>query len=190
MNCSPPKMVNRRHYLLKGLSWLLFIDDDAIRPVTLNKVIIWLIVFVGIACPWAIGVGVKLYLQSQSTPTWPWSYFFNPAIMVLELWATLWFAAPFLGLAALGRLILLGRRPLLERFTDWERRMVVFAGLGWGAVGSVRVFLGLFWELDPIVFMFAFLVSLDYVDDIVIGLCAGICVATLTLAVRRLVSGA
>jgi hypothetical protein len=183
-------IVKHRNYLVKIIRWLLLVNNEAMRSVTLNKVIIWLIAFVGIACPWVIGVSVKLYLQSQGRPTWPWSYFFNPPIMALELWATLWFAAPFLVLAALGRLIFLGRLWFLDRFNDWERRLVILAGLGWGAVRSVRVFLGLFWELDPIVFMFAFLESLDYVGDIIIGLYAGICVATLSLAVRRLISRA
>jgi len=156
-----------------------------LKPSAVNKIIIWLIVCLGIVLPWATGIGVKLYLQSQGEPTLAWSDFFEPEAIPLELWATPWFAAPYLLLALLARWILAGRLPLLDRFTDWERRVIVLASLGWGAVGSIRVFVDIFMDLDLIVFLLAFYIPLHYADDMLIGLAAGIVIAALSLAIRR-----
>lgn len=156
------------------------------KPETVNRTIIWLIICLGITLPWATGISVKLYLQAQGRPTWPWSHFFSPGALVTELWATMWFAAPFLMLAFLAQWILPGKLSYLDRFTDWERRAIVLATLSGGAVGSVRVFLDVFWEFDPMVWFFAFLIPLLYMSDMLIGLAAGICIAVLSLVVRRL----
>ena len=159
------------------------------KPVTVNRIIIWLIVCLGIVLPWAIGIGVKLYLQSQGKPTWEWSYFFEPENIALELWATAWFAAPYLVLGVLALCIIVGRIPLLDRLTDWERRVIVLASLVWGTVGSVRVFLGMFRSFDPVVFLFAPVFFVQYLDDMAIGLAGGIVIAALSFAVRRLRTG-
>lgn len=70
------------------------------------KWIFWSIIATGMTLPWAVGIGVKLYLAAQGLRTWPWWYFLNPTRFVLELTLTLVFASPFIALAFFARYLL------------------------------------------------------------------------------------
>ena len=51
------------------------------------------------------------------------------------------------------------------------------------------MFLGMFRSFDPIVFLFAPVFLVQYLDDMLIGLAGGIVIAALSFAVRRLRTG-
>ncbi len=145
------------------------------------KWIFWAIVATGMALPWAVGIGVKLYLDAQGLPTWPWRFFLDPARLTVEFVLTLIFASPFIALAFLARYLL--SVPLWgTRY--WERLLVILCGLLGGAVGTVRTFLFVFVQFDPIL-LFAPL-PLLYVDDMLRGLLIGCIVAALSMLTRRL----
>ncbi|MDX1487066.1 MAG: hypothetical protein R3268_02620 [Acidiferrobacterales bacterium] len=144
--------------------------------------IFWFIVASGMALPWAVGIGVKFYLDAQGLPTWPWRFFLDPARFVLELTLTLVFASPFITLAFLARYLL--SAPLWgTRY--WERLLVILCALLGGAVGTVRTFLLVFLQFQPMN-LFAPL-PLLYVDDMLRGLLVGCIIAGLSALTRKLI---
>ena len=99
--------------------------------------------------PWVVGLGVKVYLQSQGRPTLPIADFVNPTALPILLIATLsMWSFPFLLLALVARYRILGRthpqRSLTQRL--WLVRMT-YAG---GMIGAVVLFVGVFWQFDTI----------------------------------------
>ena len=115
-----------------------------------EKKIFWCITAFGLALPWIIGIGVKLYLEIQGKPTWPWSFFFQPHILIMSLICTVWFATPYIGLAFLARFIL--PRQSFFRTGYLERLIIILGGFVCGSVAAVKIFLSVFWEFDPIIF--------------------------------------
>jgi len=142
----------------------------------------WFIIAYGLALPWIVGIGVKLYLQIQGKPTWPWSFFFQPHILLISILCTVWFASPYIGLAFLARFILSARS--FFRTGYLERLIIILAGLLWGSVGSVKIFLAIFLPFDPLIF-FAFSLPALYGDDMLIGLLGGSVVATVMVLLRK-----
>jgi len=132
--------------------------------------------------PWSVGIGVKLYLQAIGKPTVPWSYFLSPGSLLLELPLTIWLSSPFIGLAFLGRHLL--SAPSFMGTTYRERLIILLCGLLVGAIGTVRTFLGVFWEFDPLYF---FLVPLPvfYLPYIVAGLVGGIVIIKMYVILLR-----
>lgn len=149
---------------------------------------LWLtrvIIIAGIMIPWCIGIGVKIYLDLQGEPTWSWLYFFQPGILLAEIWAMFWFAAPSLLLGLLAYLLFSGRIRRLSFLNHFEQWLVVVPSAIWGGLGSVPIFLEVFWELDPIVFYVPFFITAVYVGDYVVGLIAGFAMALASYGIRK-----
>ncbi len=145
-----------------------------------TKWVFWVIVISGLTLPWAVGAGVKLYLDAQGLPTWPWWFFLNPARFVLELTLTLFFASPFIALAFLARYLL--SVPLWgTRY--WERLAVIMCALVGGVIGTVRTFLSVFMQFQPWNLLAP--LPLFYVDDMLRGLVVGCIIAGIGVLIRR-----
>ena len=145
------------------------------------KWIFWSIVATGMALPWVVGIGVKLYLDARGLPTWPWGYFLHPTRLAVEFVLTVVFASPFIALAFLARYLL--SVPLWGT-RDWERLLVILCGLVGGAIGTVRTFWLVFSIFDPMI-LFGPL-PLLYVDDMLLGLLIGCLIAALSALMRKL----
>ncbi len=152
---------------------------------TINKNIALAIVLLGLTLPWIIGIGVKLYLQFQGKPTWTWSHLSDPTILFLMIHANFWFALPYLGLASLSRQIFQRRLPFFNQFNPWVNWLMIFSGLLWGTVASVRLLLKIFWVFDPRILVFPFLISFYYVGYMFLGLGFGWIVALAISAFRK-----
>jgi hypothetical protein len=149
------------------------------------KWIFWSIVAAGMALPWAVGAGVKLYLDAQGLPTWSWWFFLNPARFVLEITLTLFFASPFIALAFLARYLL--SVPLWgTRY--WERLAVIVCALVGGVIGTVRTFLWVFVQFNPMNLIAP--LPLLYLDDMLRGLVVGCVIAGLGVLIRRVIGRA
>ncbi len=122
-------------------------------PNRVDRVIIVAVAAVGVLLPWAVALGVKVYLQALGKPTWPWSDIGAYAIFFGPL-ATPIAAAPLLALAILYRRWAIGALPRLSRATPLQARLVLIGGFAGGAAGMVHVFVGLFWEFDPMILWF------------------------------------
>jgi hypothetical protein len=144
--------------------------------------IFWFIVATGMILPWAVGIGVKIYLDAQGLPTWPWRYFLDPARFILELTLTLVFASPFIALAFFARYLLSVQ---LWGTRYWERLLVILCGLLGGAIGTVRTFLFVFVQFNPMI-LFGPL-PLLYIDDMLRGLLVGCVIAALSILTRKLI---
>lgn len=156
-----------------------------LRPLSrLDRTLIWATVAVGLLLPWATGVGVKLYLQAQGKPTFPWSYFFGP-VLVLELSATAVFALPFVVLALAGCAVLQGRIASLRDVDAWETRAVLLGGLLGGVVGALWTFVRVFFVFDPMVLLVSWIVATYYLPHLCAGLVAGLGVALAHVWLRR-----
>ena len=147
-----------------------------------EKKIFWCITAFGLALPWIIGIGVKLYLQIQGKPTWPWAFFFQPHILIMSLICTVWFATPYIGLALLAWFIL-SRRSFF-RTGYLERLIIILGGFLCGSVAAVKIFLSVFWEFDPIIFL-AVSLPASYATYMLIGLLGGSVVATVMVLLRK-----
>jgi len=146
-----------------------------------NK-IFWCITAFGLALPWIIGTGVKLYLEIQGKPTWPWAFFFQPHILIVSLICTVWFATPYIGLALLAWFILSKRSFFRTGYS--ERLIIILGGFLCGSVAAVKIFLSVFWEFDPIIFL-AVSLPASYAAYMLIGLLGGSVVATVMVLLRK-----
>ena len=157
------------------LTWVRRELDPSVRW------IFWSIVATGMALPWVVGIGVKLYLDAHGLPTWPWGYFVHPTRLAVEFVLSVVFASPFIALAFLARYLL--SVPLWgTRY--WERLLVILCGLVGGAIGTVRTFWLVFAKFDPMI-LFGPL-PLLYVDDMLRGLLIGCLIAGLSVLMRKL----
>jgi hypothetical protein len=122
-------------------------------PSRVDRVIVVAVVSTGLLLPWAVAMGVKLYLQARGRPTWPWSdiaayaIFFGPLGSVIA-------AAPLILLAVLYRRWTVGNLGWLSRATPLQGRLVVLFAFAGCVAGMVHVFIGVFWEFDPLVLWF------------------------------------
>jgi hypothetical protein len=112
-----------------------------------DRALVWLTAGTGVLLPWATAAGVKLHLQAQGKPTWPWWTFARFAPVGLLLSAI--YVAPFYALALLARAWALGRIRRLAPASPLQRHLVLLIALAGGAVGMVRVFVDVFWVFDP-----------------------------------------
>lgn len=147
-----------------------------------EKKIFWSIIGFGLALPWIIGTGVKLYLQIQGKPTWPWAFFFQPHILIMSLICTVWFATPYIGLAFLARFIL--SRQSFFRTGYSERLIIILGGFLCGSVAAVKIFLEVFIVFDPMIFL-AVSLPASYATYMLIGLLGGSLVTTAMVLLRK-----
>ncbi len=150
-----------------------------------KSLLLWVLVGLGVALPWVTGIGVKLHLQAHGKPTYPWSSFFHPAAVMLELWATVWFAAPFAALGMIGRYDLLAGVGPLAKLSPRARLWPLALGAAAGAVAAVPAFLEVFRSYDPIVLLVPFFVAGQYVGYMLAGVAVGLGFAGAWRALRR-----
>lgn len=103
----------------------------------------------GALIPWVSGACVKLYLDAQYAPTWPWSAFLDPGSLFIELFYTALFAIPYVVLAGIARHAFRGGRlPFLDAAGVGRRRAVVSCSLVGGWIMSALFFVSLFRQFD------------------------------------------
>lgn len=103
----------------------------------------------GMLLPWAVGLSVKFYLQSQGKPTLPISGFIDPAsiAVLLVLTAVMW-SWPFLLLALL---IAIRFSPAKSQiYSLRHNRALAWWTYAAGVVAAVVVFVRVFWEFDSL----------------------------------------
>ena len=154
-------------------------------PRRVDRVIVVMVVITGLLLPWAVAVGVKLYLQGLGRPTVPWSdisayaIFFGPLGSVIA-------AAPLVILAVLYRKWTLGKLAWFSRATPLQARLVVLCGFAGCAAGMVRTFIYVFWEFDALVLWFIPGIVAMYVPWMAGGLAVGAVLAVISeFVVRR-----
>lgn len=105
------------------------------------------ITLTGLLLPWAVGVGVKVYLDAHDRPTLPYSDFVSPSVtpVILVISLMTW-AFPFLILSAM--LLASKRNP----GNDPRARplLPLWLAFGVGVVVAIPVFVGVFREFDAI----------------------------------------
>jgi len=165
-------------------SWLYLIE----RIKTLPRVF-WLIAVPGIALPWATGASVKVYLQAHGEPTISSLYFVNPLSLVIEIPVAILWASPYLALGLIAQPILQGHLAFLNWTTRLERAIFLVCGFMLGAVGTVRTFIEVFRDFDPLYFLPPFfLFPVYYVGrHMVTGLVLGLSLAGVSAGLRKLV---
>jgi hypothetical protein len=114
-----------------------------------------------------------VHLDRQGQPTWEWLYFLHPGRLIVELWSTVWFAAPNLILALLACLMFTGRVPGIDRFNLWEKTLVIVSSLLTGSIASVTTFIEAFADCHPVIFLLPFFLTVVYAGDFALGLLAG-----------------
>lgn len=160
-------------------------------PSRVDRVIVLVLVITGLLLPWAVAIGVKLYLQAVGTPTVSWSniasyaIFFGPIGSVIA-------AAPLIVLAILYREWTVGAlgRLWLSRATPLQGRLVVLSAFAGCVAGMVRVFIGVFWDFDALVLWFIPGVVAMYLPWMGGGLVVGALVAAIAGFVVRHGAGA
>jgi len=130
----------------------------------------WGILLVGLLLPWAVAVWVKISLQAKGMPTFPWAYFLVPGRILGEAIVSVYWALPFTGLALLVRYGLETRLPFFD-IGPYERIACVILSFAVGVWRAVPLFLDLFLEFHPIVFLYPWFVR--YGRDMVLALLAG-----------------
>jgi hypothetical protein len=155
-----------------------------LRQRSIGSTLAWAALLLSMLLPWSIAVGVKLYLDSQGKPTWDWLYFAHPTLILYELWATLWFALPGIGVALLCYLLFTNRFAFSRRLGAGEKSAIALASLLVGAIGSIPTFISVFMEFHPIVLMLPFFVMIPYVGYYALGLVAGIVMALGSYGIR------
>ncbi|MDH4109250.1 MAG: hypothetical protein OEW35_13105 [Gammaproteobacteria bacterium] len=147
--------------------------------------LVWAIAIAGIALPWCIGTGVKLYLDAQGKPTWDWLYFLHPGTLLAEIWATAWLAAPSLLLALFAALMFCGRIEILRRFDRIEMTLVVLPSATWGGYASALVFIEMFRVFHPVAFLLPFFYTVLYAGYYLLGLLVGLALAAVVHTLRQ-----
>jgi hypothetical protein len=138
-----------------------------------TRQIFWVIIATGIMLPWIVGIAVKLYLSVLGRPTVPWSYFLNIGSLIFLIPVSIWWAFPYIGLAYLGRKLLSHSFLGLQSYA--ARVIFLLGGLLGGCVGTIIVFVGVFWEFDPLFVLVPFWI--DYLPYMGAGLFVGFLIA-------------
>jgi uncharacterized membrane protein len=154
---------------------------------SLGSALAWTALAVGVFLPWCVGAGVKVHLDRHGQPTWEWLYFLHPGRLIVELWATVWFAAPNLILALLAYLMFTGRVPGIDRFNLWEKSLVIVSSLLMGSIASVTTFIEAFADFHPVIFLLPFFLTVVYAGDFALGLLAGVLLALCSYGTRHLI---
>ena len=129
----------------------------------------WVIVAVGSAVPWLEGAWIKLVLDVQGLPTWPWSAFLSPQKLISLVPITVWLSLPFFVLAYAAYRLLPQAFAGLE--TRRARQIFFVAGLVMGVIGQLYVFGPIFDSFE-----FSKLLTpmwLGYVPHMLVGLGVG-----------------
>jgi hypothetical protein len=152
-------------------------------PSRVDRVIVAAMPVTGLLLLWVVAAGVKLHLQAQGRPTWPWSAFATYA--VFGLFASAIAAAPLTALAVFYRSWIVGGVTSLSGASPLQRRLVVLSGFAGCVAGMVRVFVDVFWEFDPVaVFFIAEIVAM-----FLPWMAGGLVVGALLAAIAGLLAG-
>jgi len=141
------------------------------RERTLSLYLFWVVLLVGLLLPWTVGFWVKLALESQGSPTWPWAFFLHPGVLLVEVLVSVYWALPFTGLAMLSRYGMEIRLPLLNLY-PMERLLCITLSFLVGVYRAVPLFRDLFWKFHPISFLYPWFIwhgGLDMVVVLVAG---------------------
>lgn len=111
------------------------------------RFVFWAMLAVSLLLPWGTGAAVKLYLDAQGVPTYAWIYYVNPwTVAVFVIPSSLYWSSPLLALLAAWRLT--ARTDRLLATTRVDRLIIVVGGFILGAVGAVRLYIPLFWDIE------------------------------------------
>lgn len=179
---SEPLMLDSRHIAA----------SDHRRPLRGQRpelFLIWLIVLMGVLLPWLVGVSTKISLDLRGQPTWDWLYFLHPGRLLMGLWATFWLALPSLVLALLGRALFSNQWKLASALSRVEKWLLISTCAVWGAVASVKIFIEMFEDFDPVSLLVPFFWTVLYADDYVYGLLIGAAFVVLSTLGRKLFKG-
>ncbi len=111
------------------------------------RTISWALLIGALVLPWGTGAAVKIYLDLQGMPTYPWIYFINPwTLAVYVIPSSIYWSSPLLALTALWQFTA-GRDRLLG-LTRGQRLLIMLGGFVLGAVGAVRLYVPLFWDIQ------------------------------------------
>jgi hypothetical protein len=157
-----------------------------LRQRTLGSNLAWISLLVSAILPWSVAISVKVHLDSRGMTTWDGLYFLQPTILLYELWATLWFALPGIGVSFLSYLLFSDRIRLISRFSSAEKALIVLMSLVAGALGSIPVFIDIFWVFHPVVLMLPFFITALYVGYYLLGFGAGLALAMVSCFIRSL----
>lgn len=142
----------------------------------------WGLVAVAMALPWGTGAVVKIYLDLQGMPTYPLVYFLNPwTLGVYVIPSSIFWSSPLLALAALWWFT--ARRERLLGLTRSDRLIIVLGGFVLGAVGAIRLYVPLFWDIESSTVP-AGRLPLLYLPYVLLGAALG-CVPALARALGR-----
>lgn len=153
-------------------------------PSRVDRVIVVLLVITGLLLPFAVAIGVKLYLRALGTPTVPWSDIAMYAIVFGPIGSVI-AAAPLIILAVLYRQWTFGMLGRLSRATPLQGRLVVLSAFAGCAAGMVHVFIGVFWDFDAMALWFIPGVVVMYLPWMGGGLVVGVLLAVIAGLVGR-----
>lgn len=112
-----------------------------------SRIVSWTLLLVALALPWGTGAAVKMHLDLEGMPTFPWINFINPwTLAVYVIPSSIYWSSPLLALTVLWWLTA-GRERLLG-MTRGERLIIVLGGFVAGAVSAVRLYVPLFWDIE------------------------------------------
>jgi hypothetical protein len=136
-----------------------------------TRAIFWMLLVAALALPWGTGAAVKIYLDTQGLPTYPWHYFLNPwTLAIFVIPSSVYWSSPLLALALLW-LFTAGPDRLLGS-TRGDRLIIVLGGFLLGAAGAVRLYIPLFWDIQHST-VSAGLVPLLYLSHVLVGTALG-----------------
>lgn len=142
----------------------------------------WIIAGTGALLPWAVGVVLTVAPSTPGAPAWSWSFLLDPARVPVELVLTVWLASPHVLLAVVAWAVL--SRPAMAGARRWERLAPVIGGYVWGSAGALTLFVEVFRQFHPMVFLTP--LPLWYAGDVLIGIGGGILVAALAIVARSM----
>lgn len=106
----------------------------------------------GLLLPWAIGLGVKMYLDSLGRPTLPVEGFIDPVSVAVILVLTLgtW-AFPFLALAS--AVVVPWRFGFPADSPARDSLLPIWMAYAAAGIAAIPVYLGIFWEFDSMMLL-------------------------------------
>jgi hypothetical protein len=147
-------------------------DSGPADDLRLARKVWWLIIAGTVLLPWLVGLCTKIYLDSQGSPTYPWSYFLNPLSLPLLIIMSLWWGLPMVVIAFFARTVLSGPG---DYFSRQETLLIIAFTVVVGFAGMVKVFLPIFRNYDPIYVIVP--LFFYYFHWILLGLILGLVVA-------------
>jgi hypothetical protein len=136
------------------------------------RLVFWALLAIALLLPWGTGAAVKIYLDAHGQPTYPWVHYVNPwTLAVFVIPSSLYWSSPLLALLAAWRLT--ARSDRLFATTRADRLIIVSGGFILGAVGAVRLYVPLFWDIENSTIP-AGRLPLLYLPWILVGLILGV----------------